>query len=36
VLKLARSIADLAGTDAIAASHVAEPIGFRRRPEVGG
>src|SRR5262245_11090799 len=33
VLKLARTIADLAGVDAIAASHVAEAIGYRRRLE---
>jgi magnesium chelatase family protein len=30
VLKLARTIADLAGAEAIAAGHVAEAIGFRR------
>ncbi len=36
VLKLARTIADLAGTDAIAATHVAEAIGFRRRLEISG
>jgi magnesium chelatase family protein len=34
VLKLARTIADLAGADAIAAPHLAEAIGFRRRLEV--
>jgi magnesium chelatase family protein len=36
VLKLARTIADLARADAIASAHVAEAIGFRRRLEVGG
>ncbi len=36
VLKLARTIADLAGVDALAANHVAEAIGFRRRLEVAG
>jgi len=34
VLKLARTIADLAGVDAISATHVAEAIGFRRRLEI--
>jgi len=34
VLKLARTIADLAGVEAIAATHVAEAIGFRRRLEL--
>jgi len=36
VLKLARTIADLAGVEAIAASHVAEAIGYRRRLELAG
>ena len=36
VLKLARTIADLGGVDTIAASHVAEAIGFRRRLEGAG
>jgi magnesium chelatase family protein len=36
VLKLARTIADLAGGEAIAAPHVAEAIGFRRRLETAG
>jgi magnesium chelatase family protein len=36
VLKLARTIADLAGVDAIAATHVAEAVGYRRRLEAGG
>ena len=36
VLKLARTVADLAGVDAITASHVAEAIGFRRRLEGAG
>jgi magnesium chelatase family protein len=36
VLKLARTIADLAGADAISATHVAEAIGFRRRLEMAG
>ena len=36
VLKLARTIADLAGAEAIAASHVAEAIGYRRRLELAG
>jgi magnesium chelatase family protein len=31
VLKLARTIADLAGSDAIAAAHVAEALQYRRR-----
>ena len=36
VLKLARTIADLAGAEAIAATHVAEAIGYRRRLELAG
>jgi magnesium chelatase family protein len=36
VLKLARTIADLAGAEAIAANHVAEAIGYRRRLELTG
>jgi magnesium chelatase family protein len=36
VLKLARTIADLAGAEAIAVNHVAEAIGFRRRLELAG
>jgi magnesium chelatase family protein len=36
VLKLARTIADLAGVESIAASHVAEAIGYRRRLELAG
>jgi len=36
VLKLARTIADLARADAISATHVAEAIGFRRRLEAAG
>ena len=36
VLKLARTIADLAGVEAIAANHVAEAIGYRRRLELAG
>jgi magnesium chelatase family protein len=36
VLKLARTIADLAGAEAIAASHVAEAIGYRRGLELTG
>jgi magnesium chelatase family protein len=36
VLKLARTIADLGGVDAIAARHVAEAIGFRRQLERAG
>jgi magnesium chelatase family protein len=36
VLKLARTIADLAGVEAIAARHVAEAIGYRRRLEPAG
>ena len=36
VLKLARTIADLAGVEAIAASHVAEAVGYRRRLELTG
>jgi magnesium chelatase family protein len=36
VLKLARTIADLAGAEAIAATHVAEAVGFRRRLEAAG
>jgi len=36
VLKLARTIADLAGAEAIAAGHVAEAIGYRRRLEPVG
>ena len=36
VLKLARTIADLAGVEAIAANHVAEAIGYRRRLELTG
>ena len=36
VLKLARTIADLAGVEAIAANHVAEAIGYRRRLEPAG
>jgi magnesium chelatase family protein len=36
VLKLARTIADLAGADAISATHVAEAIGFRRRLDLAG
>jgi magnesium chelatase family protein len=35
VLKLARTIADLAGAEAIAAVHVAEAIDYRRRLEIG-
>jgi magnesium chelatase family protein len=34
VLRVARTIADLAGSDAISATHVAEAIGYRR--ELGG
>jgi magnesium chelatase family protein len=34
VLKLARTIADLAGADAISATYVAEAVGFRRRLEM--
>jgi magnesium chelatase family protein len=36
VLKLARTIADLAGAESIAASHVAEAVGYRRRLELAG
>jgi magnesium chelatase family protein len=36
VLKLARTIADLAGAESIAASHVAEAIGYRRPLELAG
>jgi magnesium chelatase family protein len=36
VLKLARTIADLAGAETVAATHVAEAIGFRRRLEIAG
>ena len=36
VLKLARTIADLAGMEAITANHVAEAIGYRRRLELTG
>jgi magnesium chelatase family protein len=36
VLKLARTIADLAEAETVAATHVAEAVGFRRRLEAGG
>ena len=36
VLKLARTIADLAGVEAISATHVAEAVGFRRGLERAG
>jgi magnesium chelatase family protein len=36
VLKLARTIADLAGAEAIGANHVAEAIGYRRRLDPAG
>ena len=36
VLKLARTIADLARVEAIAATHVAEAVGYRRRLELVG
>jgi predicted ATPase with chaperone activity len=36
VLKLARTIADVAGTESIAAAQVAEAIGYRRGLEPAG
>ncbi len=36
VLKLARTIADLAGAETIVTTHIAEAIGFRRRLELVG
>ena len=35
VLKVARSIADLAGTDAISSAQVAEAIQYRKMDKVG-
>ncbi|MCZ7565862.1 MAG: YifB family Mg chelatase-like AAA ATPase [Burkholderiales bacterium] len=36
VLKLARTIADLAGAESVAAAHVAEAVGYRRGPGTAG